>query len=104
MTSLTANIGALPCSLQKMILNLAMEPVLESAARRHHTAKMTYVLKDFHFINSIRVLDTSGTLHQWLTSEVVQREIADFKIQTMGNIIAFIIWTGNPERSEKSWV
>ena len=43
MTSLTANIGALPCSLQKMILNLAMEPVLD---QRRHAAKMTPVFSD----------------------------------------------------------
>ena len=43
MTSLTANIGALPCSLQKMIQTLAMEPVLD---QRRHAAKMAPVFSD----------------------------------------------------------
>jgi hypothetical protein len=104
MTSLTANIGALPCSLQKMIQNLAMEPVLESATKRRHAVKMATIFSDLRKIREevgFYTQESPKSPHGWWMSgedyglhwETIEGEI----IQTLGefidNLLKEELWT-----------
>ena len=110
MTSLTANIGALPCSLQKMILNLAMEPVLD---QRRHAAKMESVFTDLRaarmselfwmpdiFMNAsndywltpggyVEFHPSGPSLHEMWSSQV---KMPDFEYRgTLGDFVGYLL-------------